>query len=421
MQQEPVVEEPNWDNHRPKSAIEEHCLPAYAAVAPTPPVPTGALIRRGSFIPGDMSARNGIPNLPPSLIPGLDPVVAEVLSERLDEERRMTPYNPESTSMPLHSSGSHSSGSRTGTNYHRPQVEEVQDVQIFQPAPDESAFTLDPFSKPRPNTLKKTRAPMVKPMPIHGEQDPAVPALNSTSRTSLHIKPERKPLPVAPRDLSVGAMPFGPDSYNIINPNPAASLEALHAQQPSAIMMPGSTRVINPSDVLPPHTHAPEPLTTRRQPRAPPPVPAQHRRERFDRPISLVSTRNISPNPPRGPRLSLPAPPEQTIHKQVSFEDRPRSGGGLVLFDPHSERERERQADRERVERDARALVRTDPNDPRRREQYAGQYAGHPPALPPKVPMQTGGVGREALVLSQELSLINLGTGSGGRQGRRRY
>lgn len=308
-------------------------------------------------------------------------------------------------------------------------------------------------------------------MAIHGERDSAVPVVNPgpnaiRKASVLNLRPERKPVPAPerppPRQLS--GIPFGPDSYDAINPNPVASLDALarHAP-PERMIVPGSNKVYDPSDVLLPETFAPEPEPKRRAPRPPPPVPIEHRRERVGR--------SVSPAPPRGPRLSLPAPPPHVPAKQVSFERRrdrssvrgsksmaalPRDGqrsiknrysmndasGGMVLFDPNSERERERQAERERAERDARALVPAKGHDnynhrsahqqPRHMGMEVGYYGrgsggggggGPPPPVPAKIPLQSGRPGvagvnpREELALSQELSLISIGAGGGGGGG----
>jgi hypothetical protein len=445
----PLIDEPNWDNLQPKSLAEEHGLPSYGSLQVAEKPSYGVTVNPGS-----------IP-LPASLIPGIDPVASSGFK---DGRRPLQIEGP-----PLHP--------RTGTNYHRPQVEDVQDMQLYQP-PEELSQ--------RPNTIKKKHysPPMVKPMPIHGERDSAVPVVfpsksSIRKHSVLNLKPERKPVPPH-RSLppgpptTLGGMPFNPDSYDAINPNPAASLEALaKSAKPEKMIMPGSNKVYDPTDVLLPETFAPEPEPRRRAPRPPPPVPIQHRRER-------IEPRSVSPVPPRGPRLSLPAPPP----KQVSFEspdvskkDRgklrksvrasqsmavlprerqestrnrysmiessslPSSPGGMVLFNPNSERERERQRDRER---DARALMLTQyqqghnnytyTNRPRSSGMEVGYYGrdhtsagasnSGPPPLPAKIPIPSnnghgGGNVDEALALSQELSLISIGAGNGGARSRR--
>ncbi|KAA8913520.1 hypothetical protein FN846DRAFT_102541 [Sphaerosporella brunnea] len=430
----PVMDEPNWDNHRPKSAMEEYGLPSYESLQPAEP-------RRPSF---DVAQRrSGIP-LPPSLIPGMLQIEA-----------------PPAPLQPLQQ--------RSRTNYHRPQVEEVQDVQLYGSGP-----STDDLGN-GPQTVKKKNhtplPPMVKPMPIHGERDSAVPAVNAgpsaiRKASVLNLRPERKPVPQStpPADIpgTLGGIPFGPDSYDAINPNPIASLDALtkHAP-PDRMIVPGSNRVYDPSDVLGPETYAPEPEQKRRAPRPPPPVPVEHRRER-------VGRGSVSPVPaPRGPRLSLPAPQV----KQVSFESAqakiekarnklyksvrasksvPKEGqrslkdrysmndalGGMVLFDPQSERERVRQMERERIEGDSKALVPARSNDsygysrpgqPRGSGMEVGYYgrgSGGPPPVPAKIPLrsQPPGNPREEVALSQELSLISIGAGDGGLRTReRRY
>jgi hypothetical protein len=429
----PVIDEPNWDNHRPKSAMEECGLPSYESLQ--------SADRRPSF---DVAQRRrGIPlPLPPSLIPGM-----------LQIEAPPAPLQPRG-------------------NYHRPQVEEVQDVQLYGSGPLAAADDLGHGHGP--HTVKKKHQaplpPMVKPMPIHGERDSAVPAVNAgpsavRKNSVLNLNPERRPVPLSAPPAEVpgrlGGMPFGPDSYDAINPNPAASLEALtkHAP-PERMIVPGSNKVYDPSDVLGPETYAPEPEPRRRAPRPPPPVPIEHRRERVGRGVSPVP-------PPRGPRLSLPAPPS----KQVSFDSAqakiekernrlrksvrtsksvPKEGqrslkdrysmsdamGGMVLFDPHSERERKRQMEWERAERDSRALVPAKGHgdygysrsgQSRSSGMEVGHYGrgGGPPPVPAKVPLQARhppGHPREDLALSQELSLISIGTGDNGvRTRNRRY
>jgi len=458
----PLIEEPNWDNHRPKTMEEEHGLPSYESLT--------AADRRASV---DVAVRSGIP-LPPSLIPGIGSDLMGGVERRQLLQIEAPP--------PLFS--------RPSTNYHRPQVEEVQDIQLYKSEPAAEARIFAQHQQhqqqhqlpppPPPQTLKKkhSHSPpmplMVKPVAIHGERDSAVPVVNPgpnaiRKASVLNLRPERKPVPAPERPplRQLSGIPFGPDSYDAINPNPVASLDALarHAP-PERMIVPGSNKVYDPSDVLLPETFAPEPEPKRRAPRPPPPVPVEHRRERIGR--------SVSPAAPRGPRLSLPAPPPPVPAKQVSFEKRrernsirasksmaalPGEGqrsiknrysmndasGGMVLFDPNSERERERQAERERAEKDARALVpakghdnygyRSGHQQSKNTGMEVGYYGrgnnggGAPPPVPAKIPLQSGrgsaaGISsREELALSQELSLISIGAGGvgGGTRRRGRY
>ena len=429
----PVLDEPDWDNHRPKSMAEETGLPSYESLSP--------MARRPSF---DVATKNGAP-LPAILIPGIDPAIVDEVTGRITTDRRLS-YPGAAPPLQIESS-------RPSTNYHRPQVEEVQDVQLYQP----QLSAGDQMN--RPKAMKKkhqsSQPPIVKPMPIHGERDNAVPAINASENSlrknsSLNLYAERKPIPnpvpgsLADAPGSLAGTPFSPDSYDAINPRPIASLDALakHAP-PQRMIVPGVNRVYDPTDVLLPDSFAPEPEVTRRRPRPPPPVPMQHRRERVGR--------SISPVPPRGPRLSLPAP--QHSVKQVSFEaptferreppksvrgsksmaSLPRDGqrslknrdsmsavsGGMVLFDPRSERERQRQMERD--DRDARALVPArngGGNYGYRPRGYEGGSYGHqaPPQVPAKIPI---GRQQEEVSLSQELSLISIGAGDGFSRSRR--
>lgn len=518
-------DEPNWGNLKPKAKSEDDLgLPSYelstqlAHRRSYSNMDNYELERRRPSVGMDISlTRNGMP-IPPSLVPGIDPVVAEQMAVREGVERRssfvgMSSHPLQIEGPPQTRAMQHSSSQNQ--NYHRPQVEEVQDVQLYQPQllPEDQVIG-------RPVTVKKGRertAPMVKPMPIHGERDDAVPAIGATpnsvkrNATLVMVVPDRKPVPQ--KDPPFEGLPFSPDSFDLINPGPSAALEAVingpgatyntpqeaeetsrrraaeskRGKLPNKMIMPGSKRVLDGSDVLPPESFAPEPEKRGgRKPRPPPPVPAEYRRH------STGRGRSPSPQPPRrGERLALtgpePAPPP--IPKKVSIRspspdpdrgqrreraklqkklrnsqsmavlpsnsrnygssrDRYSIGpGAMVMYNPESERERQWER-----ERDSRALVPAQGNDrygynPEQPPRYAsggggmdvgwqGGSGSRPsqalPPVPAKIPMQQSstattttapppGMSREDFLLSQEMSLIDIGPSSGGRTRRGRY
>ncbi|RPA97716.1 hypothetical protein L873DRAFT_1741769 [Choiromyces venosus 120613-1] len=492
-------DEPNWGNHKPKTKEEEDLgLPSYehsvqlAHRRSHSNMNAHALeARRPSVGIESSPSRNGMP-IPPSLVPGIDPVVAEQMSGRIGNERRLS-YVDMSNNGPLQIEGPQSHSQviqhRSSQNYHRPQVEEVQDVQLYQPQllPEDQVVG-------RPMTVKKSReqrtAPMVKPMPIHGERDDAVPAVGATANsvkrnsTLIIVAPDRKPVP--PTEPVFEGLPFSPDSFDLINPGPNASLEAAinglgptyntpqeaedtarrwnadskRRKLPSKMIVPGTNRVLDGTDVLPPESFAPEPERRGgRSPRPPPPVPAEYRRHITGR------QRSPSPQPPRrGERLALTGPVPPPLPKKVSIRgpspqpdrgekereraklqkrlrnsqsmailpsnsrnhgssrDRYSVGpGAMVMYNPESERERQMERDR-----DSRALVPAKGNDrygynsdqPRGGRSQQRQPA---PPLPAKVPIDTTGMSREDYLLSQEMSLISLGPSNGGRTRRGRY
>jgi len=491
-------DEPNWGNHKPKTKEEEDLgLPSYEL--------STQLAHRRSY--SDMNARalearrpsvgiessptrNGMP-IPPSLVPGIDPFVAEQMSGRIEAERGLGFADMSSGPLQLEGPQSHSQviQHRSSQNYHRPQVEEVQDVQLYQPQllPEDQVVG-------RPVTVKKSReqrsAPMVKPMPIHGERDDVVPAVGATASsvrrnsTLVMVVPERKPVP--PAEPVFEGLPFSPDSFDLINPGPSASLEAAingpgptyntpkgaeeaarrwnaeskRGKLPSKMIVPGTNRVLDGTDVLPPESFAPEPERRGgRSPRPPPPVPAEYRRH------STGRQRSPSPQPPRrGERLALTGPVPPPLPKKVSIRgpspqpdrggkereraklqkrlrnsqsmailpsnsrnhgssrDRYSIGpGAMVMYNPESERERQMERDR-----DSRALVPAKGHDrygynsdqPRGGRSHQRQPA---PPLPAKIPIDTTGMSREDYLLSQEMSLISIGPTSGGRTRRGRY
>ncbi|KAL7271503.1 hypothetical protein RUND412_005733 [Rhizina undulata] len=429
--------------------------------------------------------RNGMP-IPPSLVPGIDPAVASDLSERIDNERRHEaahmPVKPLQIEPPPSRQAQRNSPSPAvaSNNYHRPQVEEVQDVQLYQ-----SQMLPEDIERPLKVRKQHRSAPMVKPTPIHGERDDTVPVvgagLSAVKRNSTLLAPERKPVP-PPQERTLGGLPFSPDSYDTINPHPAASLAALSPfktlQEPqnSNIRSSGTkkgrfannvvtnaSKPVDPSDVLLPSTFAPEPEKRGKTPRPQaPPAPSDQRKK-------LIGRRSPSPLPPRNPgRLSLLAPESASVapmRKEMSVvssrdsRERERRGltqknpralpasnagsdpsardrysigpGALVMYNPNSERERER------AEMDSRALMPTSGHDNYRYSPEPPRYSGMEvemygrnrnsrsaaPPVPAKIPIEVhGGAGmsREEYLLSQEMSMINIGVGDGGRVRRSR-
>lgn len=495
------MEEPNWQNVPLQRQFQDQDLglPSYDDLrSHGNSMNSNILEARAPSRGMDMSpTRNGVP-LPPSLVPGIDPAVAEQMAERIEKERRMSFNGAVELPAQLQIEAGPQSQSRqmqhvSSKNYHRPQVEEVQDVALYQPQllPEEQVVE-------RPVTTKKKQrsAPMVKPTPIHGERSGTVPiagAMTSVNkRNSMLVAPERKPVPVPEPKPALEGLPFSPDSFNIINPGPAVEAEA---KKPKKMINLGSNRVLDGSDILPPESFAPEPELKKRSPRPPPPVPEQHRKER-------LSKRSLSPLPPpkqterpkKAERLALPAPPppvpvreprDTRDPRKVAIEapkekerDRNRlqkklrnsqsmailpsnssrleggssrnrysiGPGAMVMYNPQSERERHKErerAERERAERDSRALVPANGHENYGYKQSSGsRYTGMEmasyaptsgasyaptssgPPIPAKIPLQGGHGGqlsREDYLLSQEMSLINIGPASGGRTRRGRY
>lgn len=458
------MEEPSWQNSQQYRQFQDQHpgLPSYDDQrSHGNPLNELSLEARAPSRGMDMSpTRNGVP-LPPSLVPGIDPAVAEQMSERIEKERMSFNDVTESSSRLQIEAGPQSQSRQmqhvSNRNYHRPQVEEVQDIALYQPQllPEDQVIE-------RSVKKKQRSAPMVKPTPIHGDRDePASVTASINKRNSMLVVPERKPLP-APEPKPLEGFPFSPDSFNVINPGPAVEAEA---KKPKKLLVPGTNRVLDASDILPPESFAPEPELKKR---APPPV-ENHRKERLSR-------RSLSPMPPKkAERLTLPAPPppvprrEQRESKAVMIEapkekERNRlqkrlrnslsmailpiktSGsegsnrnrhsigpGAMVMYNPESERQRRK--DNEKADRDSRALVPANGHENYGyKKQSSSGYSGmevtsyaptsgrSAPPIPAKIPLQSGHGGqlsREDYLLSQEMSLINIGPSNGGGRTRR--
>ncbi|KAI5794857.1 hypothetical protein FPQ18DRAFT_257413 [Pyronema domesticum] len=451
----PVLDEPNWDNHRPKSMAEEHGLPSYDSLTK---LESG---RRSSFdVAQGMST--SLP-LPPSLIPGIDPALLDDVA--LERQGRYPAYTAQPLQIEAAAGPSSASGSSlqsrpsNSTNYHHPQVEDARDIGIYQDnrfSHSQGQLHIEQHNMKR-KSLPRV-ASFVKPIPIHSERDTAVPAINASQTAMrkasvLNLRnPERKPVPSPSPEpyRQLTGTPFGPDSYDAINPNPVASLDALQGRMPPERMIkPGSNKVYDPSDVLPPESFAPEPEVKKRSPRPPPAVPVEHRRERIGGSVSPQPSipgmyPPPSPQPPRSPSGFRPPPLPQksanfnrgelrrsirgsksmaALPREKSLRDRYSQdmSGGMVLYDPQSEWERERQLERERAEYEARALVPMG----YQQSQYGMEvgYYGRPqqmqlpPVPPPKLPMTVQQGMDENAALSQQLSLISIGANLGGGMG----
>lgn len=466
------MEELNWQNSQQHHQLQDQRLglPSYDDLR-SHGIPQNELSVEAR-VPSrgiDMSpTRNGVP-LPPSLVPGIDPAVAEQMSERIENERRLSFNGAAEPPNQLQIEAGPRSQSRQmqhvpNRNYHRPQVEEVQDVALYQPQ-------LLPEDQVVERSVKKKQrsAPMVKPTPIHGDRDEsAAGATASITKRNSMVVPERKPLP-PPEPKPLEGLPFSPDSFNVINPGPAVEAEA---KKPKKMTL-GTKKVLDATDILPPESFAPEPELKKRTGNAPPPVSENHRKERL--------RRSLSPLPPKkAERLALPAPPPPVPKREsrtvvveapkerererernklqkklrnsqsmaiIPNKSGPEGGsnrnrysvgpGTMVMYNPESERQRQKdteKAERERAERDSRALVPASGHEnygykQQSSSRYTGmEIASYAPtsgrSAPAKIPLQSGHgaqLSREDYLLSQEMSLINIGPLSGGRTRRGAY
>ncbi|KAG0652117.1 Cdc15-interacting C2 domain-containing 1 [Hyphodiscus hymeniophilus] len=360
----------------------------------------------------------GLPPVPPTLVAGMDPLIAKEISDRIYQEKRAT--FPSASNSPR---GRHDSPQYQPNRPHPLSYHENSGVP-FVPA----ASTYDESQ----NRYTTATASIVKPRAI--SPDPRIP-----NRKSVSPAPE----PSEGRRLS--GIPFGPDSYNALNPSlvSSKSTPSLSAKydpnevDPDAKIITHDGREIDPSDHIPESNYAP--LLETKGPKyasqmpdrnyRPPPnsaqvSPASGRRplKQAARPQSMTASSpiymNASPVDP-----STPQPVRNRLQKKtnrMSAQPAPHSSP-LAPIAPYQDNGFT-----------PKSLPRVNTGD-YPNENYAPQHYGSspgyrgpagPPPVPAKVPLGLGGppspqpTGADAWALLEEMKNIDLGSGRARRRGR---
>lgn len=368
--------------------------------------------------------------VPATLVPGVDPSrVRESpdysYEERMRERRYTQPApvpvqtrgrqhsEPPASSYAAHySAQAHANQMSNSVNYEQSLVR-YGSVPITSPAPP--ATSRSRGISPNPNANHTIKRKSVSPAP------PPPDTRNDGRRLS--------------------GVPFGPDSYDELNPALAAAqgpdTNSQDYTNQNGKIVTSDGREVDPSDHLPMDTWAPEP-----EPKKPSPAPADSR--------SRPALSGAQPMPPSGrrplrvtvrPQSAIAAPPQsygaqeatpsppvsagrnrlQKKQHRVSAAPAPMSSGHDPLAPATAH---------QRNSTPPRALVRASTFD---YENYVPQssygaprsgYANGPP-IPAKVPMMSGGMGpmesqdrrgSEEWALMEEMSRIDIGTGRARRR-----
>lgn len=356
----------------------------------------------------------GVPQMPPSLVPGMDPTIAQEITDRIYAENRAS-----------------KAGNSPRARFDSPQ---------YQP--------------PRPNPVpyQQVAAPTTPAGATHTEPQGRFAAGTSPSSTPQGVSPDTRtttrkslsPSPGPPPDARrLSGVPFGPDSYNALNPSLAGSKSAtsLSARYDTKVVDPDAKiithdgREIDPSDHIPESNYAPlletrGPKYASQQPdrnyRHPPaqsdPSPGRKQLRQAARPQSMAASSPIytnnsqtEPSTPTG-RNRL-----QKKANRASAQPAPHSSP-LAPITPYQNNANT-----------PRSLPRASTGD-YPKENYAPQAYGSspgyrggaagPPPIPAKVPMnqqgpppQTSAHGGDPWALLEEMKNIDLGSG----RARRRY
>ncbi|KAH7407608.1 C2 domain-containing protein [Cadophora sp. MPI-SDFR-AT-0126] len=359
-----------------------------------------------------------LPSVPATLVPGMDPMIAQEISERIYDEKRAS-YNQ--------GAGNSARGRYQNSPQYQQNKPKLLSYQENEAAFVPAAATYDD----RQSRFSTATVPVVKPRAI--SPDPR------SMRKS--VSPSPRPSDDTRR---LSGVPFGPDSYNALNPSLAGStstpsLSAAYDTKvidPDAKIITHDGREIDPSDHIPESNYAPlleskGPKYASQLPdrnyRPPPsgsqPVSATGRRplRQAGRPQSMATSSPIYMNnaPPHDP---VPPTGRNRLQKKANrMTAHPAQGSSpLAPITPYQDNSYAQ-----------RSLPRSHSTDFHSNENYVPNYGGSPgyrgttgpPPIPAKVPMGMNGPpppqpsGGDAWALLEEMKSIDLGHGRARRRG----
>ncbi|KAI2473212.1 hypothetical protein F4781DRAFT_380928 [Annulohypoxylon bovei var. microspora] len=352
--------------------------------------------------------------VPPTLVPGVDPALAREISDRFHQERTQGRRYTQPIPMEIPARGRQQSD--PPSNYlvkYSPNTHHTSSSRSYERSvvPYSSAVTAP--SAPAPISRPRGTSPN--------------PSANYTIKRKS-VSPA--PPPSDGRRLS--GVPFGPDSYDALNPTVASTKDASKSSEytnASGKIVTSDGREVDPSDHLPMETWAPEPepkkpveppqTRSRPIPAGAQPMPPSGRRppRELTRPQSMAglptayTTSEIMPSPPASTgRNRL----QKKTHR-ASALPAPISSGSSPLgpSTPH-----------QRNSTPPRALVRASTFDYENHGPGGARTGyGSGPPIPAKIPMMSGGLGPssgrgdEEWALMEEMSRIDIGSGRARRHG----
>ncbi|KAI2638891.1 hypothetical protein GGS26DRAFT_543129 [Hypomontagnella submonticulosa] len=351
--------------------------------------------------------------VPPTLVPGVDPALAREISDRFHQEQKQGRRYTQPPLMDTPTRGRQQS--EPPTNYlvkYSPNGHHPSSSRTYDRSP--VRYSGGPTTPSGPPLASAPRGVSPNPSPNH-----------TIKRKSV------SPAPPPSNGRRLSGVPFGPDSYDALNPvvstkDAQNSTEYTNAE--GKIVTPDG-REIDPSDHLPMDTWAPEPepkkpietpeTRTRPVPAGAQPMPPSSRRppRGSTRPQSGPTTPStyIASEPTPSPPVSSGRNRLQKKTHRASALPAPLSSGPSPLgpSTPH-----------QRNSTPPRALVRASTFDYENHGTATARigYTSGPP-IPAKIPMMSGGLGppsapgNEEWALMEEMSRIDIGTGRARRHG----
>ena len=354
-------------------------------------------------------------SMPPSLMPGYEPSIAADESERILRERQMIGQQASQGPMPRYEQAA-------AVPIQQPRAQPIP--RGFENLENRRAHREHRYSAP-------VAAPMARPQPQPVTRDPRTPMRKSVSPQPSSGPSERRHSELASQT------PFGPDSYDAFNPaissansvndtgarysTPNEAREATFQHDKQSRLGDGPIigsdgRIIDPSDHLPTDTWAPEPeqkpvrkgpevtIRFRHSPQGAQPVSQAGRRPLAEARPNAVSSptypqsANSSPASAARTRLQKKSGQPNSSPAVPRLHTSPRTGISRSSTSDHPLRENENYG--------------YGNNSPSYGNRSPG---GMPPPLPGKIPIGSGQEDWGMSALSEEMRMIDIGVGAGGR------
>lgn len=385
--------------------------------------------------------------VPATLVPGIDPMRAREIQDRLHEERRNERRYTQPAPVAAPTRGrqySEPPTSNYSANYspHNYQTNNsaanYEQSLVHYSGPSSSRSRgISPIPTPPSSSRNRGVSPVPTPPSSRSRGVSPIPGSNHTIR-----RKSVSPAPPPPESRNDGrrlsGIPFGPDSYDELNPVVAAAKDpdpnsSVYTNSNGKIVT-SDGREVDPSDHLPMESWAPEP--EKKNPPAPTesrtrpalsgaqPMPPSGRR-----PLRVTLRPQSTNGPPTQSYITdgTPSPPVSAGRNRLQKKQHRVSAAPALMSSGHNPLGPA--TAQQRNSTPPRALVRASTFD---YENYAPPSYGAPrsglgdaPPIPAKVPVMTSGLGpapgsgsrgSEEWALMEEMSRIDIGTGRARRK-----